>query len=145
MEKKNGFDDLLNLHNHLETQIGDSRVENGRWNAKPFGAFILFSDFTSTGTIIFQRRNRSNFGIWSQNNFLLCKSSKYGNTCLIHQSSTTILYPEWVSTFHGRSLERKEFGSDIHQIPVETKKKYFGAIGTQSKWHNDCKHYCQIQ
>lgn len=42
MEKKNGFDDLLNLHNHLETQIGDSRVENGRWNAKPFGAFILF-------------------------------------------------------------------------------------------------------
>jgi hypothetical protein len=42
-------------------------------------------------------------------------------------------------------LERKEFGSDIHQIPVETKKKYFGAIGTQSKWHNDCEHYCQIQ
>jgi hypothetical protein len=65
--------------------------------------------------------------------------------CLIHQSSTTILYPEWVSTFHGRSLERNEFGSDIHQIPVETKKKYFGARGTQSKWHNDCEHYCQIQ
>jgi hypothetical protein len=68
-------------------------------------------------------------------------SANQANTCLIHQSSTTILYPEWVSTFHGRSLERKEFGSDIHQIPVETKKKYFGTIGTQSKWHNDCEHY----
>jgi hypothetical protein len=30
MEKKNGIDDLLKLHNHLETQIGDSRVEKGR-------------------------------------------------------------------------------------------------------------------
>jgi hypothetical protein len=29
MEKKNGIDDLLK-HNHLETQIGDSRVEKGR-------------------------------------------------------------------------------------------------------------------